>query len=105
MGEIRDARLVYDRITLKGKGFGYVDFITIEAAKRAINLPKEEKWLDDREILIDFDSKRGKSGGNRARKMRVRKERLKNDFNLAGDFGAKFGANLPTPTKITFSDD
>jgi len=51
-GEIQEAVVIHDRKTRKSKGFGFVTFLTAEAAQRALREPV--KRIDDRNAKVQY---------------------------------------------------
>ena len=60
-GEVKSVRLPTDRDTQRPKGYGYVEFVDIEAAKKAFEGARG-KEIDGRSIRLDFAKPR--DGGN-----------------------------------------
>jgi nucleolin len=67
-GEVTSARVQLDRTTGKSRGFGYVDFATAAAAKKAFE-EGQGKEVDGRAIRIDLSTPKGDVTDNRAKKF------------------------------------
>ncbi|MBW0495766.1 hypothetical protein O181_035481 [Austropuccinia psidii MF-1] len=64
-GDVNSVRLPTDPDSGRPKGFGYVEFATIEAAKTAVQKGRGEGiYIDNRQARLDFSQPRG-SGGDR----------------------------------------
>lgn len=70
VGQVESARVVFDKMSNRSKGFGFVEFSTEEEAKKAVD-ELNGKELDGRAINIDFAResadrpRREFGGGNR----------------------------------------
>ncbi|ORY02822.1 RNA-binding domain-containing protein, partial [Basidiobolus meristosporus CBS 931.73] len=62
-GEVLSIRLPTDRDTGRPKGFGYIQFASIDAAKAAMQWNGSD--LDGRNIRLDFAAARSNDGGDR----------------------------------------
>ncbi len=68
-GDILGARVITDRATQRSRGFGYVDFSSVEAAQKAFE-EKQGAFLDGRDLKIDYSSKNTETTpNNRATKF------------------------------------
>ncbi|KAJ1881915.1 nuclear localization sequence binding protein [Coemansia sp. RSA 1722] len=63
-GEVTSVRIITDRDTGRMKGYGYIEFADVEAAKSAMQW--NNSMLDGRSIRLDYSAPRNReSGGNR----------------------------------------
>lgn len=67
-GQVTSARVQLDRTTGKSRGFGYVDFATAAAAKKAFE-EGQGKQVDGRAIRIDLSTPKGDVSEDRAKKF------------------------------------
>lgn len=67
-GTVTSARVQLDRTTGRSRGFGYVDFATAAAAKKAFE-EGQGKEVDGRNIKIDLSTPKGDVQDNRAKKF------------------------------------
>ncbi|CDR99019.1 hypothetical protein [Sporisorium scitamineum] len=67
-GEVTSARVQLDRTSGKSRGFGYVDFATAAAAKKAFE-EGQGKEVDGRAIRIDLSTPKSDATENRAKKF------------------------------------
>jgi nucleolin len=63
-GDVKNVRLPKDYESQRPKGFGYVEFTDIEAAKKAFE-GQQGQELDGRAVRIDYSQPRDDSGGGR----------------------------------------
>jgi RNA recognition motif-containing protein len=59
-GDILEVRLVYNSVQGHFKGFGYVDFKTVNGARNALGM--NGKMFKGRPLRIDSESKRPRGG-------------------------------------------
>ena len=58
-GEIKDIRLVKDKITVENKDFAFVEFYTLDEAKGCIDRTiKDKLLLNNMEVAVDFSKNR-----------------------------------------------
>ena len=69
-GEVKSVRLPTDRETGRPKGFGYVEYVDLESAKKAHEgLSGTE--IGGRPVRLDYSQPRDSNGGNRGGRGRV----------------------------------
>lgn len=61
-GELQGVRIITDRESGRSKGFGYVEYINMDDAIKALHA-RHETELDGRNIRVDFSVPREKAGG------------------------------------------
>lgn len=67
-GEVAEAKVIVDRVTGRSRGFGFVSFLSDDAAQNAL-AGMDGKFLGGRTIRVDFATQREpgftRTGGNR----------------------------------------
>lgn len=63
-GEVKSVRMPTDRETGKPKGFGYVEFTDLDAAKKAYDALQGQE-IEGRGVRLDYSQPRDNSGGGR----------------------------------------
>ena len=64
-GEVKEATMITDRMTGRSKGFGFVEMVTEEGARKAIE-GLNEKALDGRNLMVNEAKEREASSGPRS---------------------------------------